>query len=171
MPQHIVLSNSAQQPELFGEARLILARHGQNALDADDRFNDGSDPALTAEGREESHALASTLALLGNVHIDYVISSPSRACSETADIVVRRIGCRFSAMTDGALDERTFGQAAGLTRAEAVDRLGPERTYALQHAGDGAEEAIASSAKTFKDRALGPLMLQAKTILDQIPFR
>ena len=76
--------------------RLVLARHGESRLDAEQRYSGKSDPPLTPKGEEEAQALASSLALRGGMVFDHAVSSPLRAAAQTMRIVIGRIGCHHT---------------------------------------------------------------------------
>lgn len=64
-------------PDLGAPATLVLLRHGETPLTPQKRFSGsgGTDPALSAAGREQAHRVAEALARRGTVQA--VVASPS----------------------------------------------------------------------------------------------
>ncbi|MGH9098360.1 MAG: histidine phosphatase family protein [Acidimicrobiales bacterium] len=94
--------------------RLVLARHGRTAWNAEGRFQGHSDPPLDSTGREQALELATRLAPL---RPDLVISSDLRRARATAQRVVAASGADFE--TDPDLREVYLGGWEGLNRREA----------------------------------------------------
>jgi broad specificity phosphatase PhoE len=94
--------------------RLVLARHGRTAWNAEGRFQGHSDPPLDSTGRQQALALAARLAPLGP---DLVISSDLRRARSTAQRVVAASGAEFD--VDPDLREVFLGGWEGLNRIEA----------------------------------------------------
>ncbi|MFF3325878.1 bifunctional RNase H/acid phosphatase [Streptomyces sp. NPDC002889] len=101
-------------------ATFVLLRHGETPLTPEKRFSGsgGSDPALTAVGRRQAEAAATTLAARGT--IQDIVSSPLRRCRETAETVAARLG--LDVRIDEGLRETDFGAWEGLTFAEVQER-------------------------------------------------
>lgn len=98
----------------------VLLRHGQTALSIESRFSGlGSDPELTAEGREQARVAGERL----RAHeFDAIITSPLRRARQTAEVVsalvtVLDTGSADPVIEDG-LRETDFGAWEGLTFAE-----------------------------------------------------
>ncbi len=90
----------------------VLLRHGQTPLSIEHRFSGvGSDPELTAEGRDQASAAGKRLA---GQEFDAVISSPLRRAVQTARIAApgREI------VVEQGLRETDFGKWEGLTFSE-----------------------------------------------------
>ncbi|HEY1988872.1 MAG TPA: histidine phosphatase family protein [Acidimicrobiales bacterium] len=94
--------------------RLVLARHGRTAWNAEGRFQGHSDPPLDSTGREQALELAARLAPL---RPDLVISSDLRRARSTAQRVVAASGADFE--IDPDLREVYLGGWEGLNRQEA----------------------------------------------------
>jgi probable phosphoglycerate mutase len=96
------------------EPRLVLARHGRTAWNAEGRFQGHSDPPLDSTGRQQALELAARLAPRGP---DLVISSDLRRARSTAQRVVAASGADFE--IDADLREVYLGGWEGLNRQEA----------------------------------------------------
>jgi probable phosphoglycerate mutase len=98
----------------------VLLRHGETPLTPQKRFSGsgGTNPSLSAAGREQAHRTAEALARRGTV--EAVIASPLTRTRETAAIVATRLGLDVT-IEDG-LRETDFGAWEGLTFGEVRDR-------------------------------------------------
>ena len=133
--------------------RLVLARHGESTLDAQDRFSGRSDPPLTEQGRAQAHALASSLALRGGDVFDHAVTSPLQAADQTLRIVIGRIGCHSTIEHAEELDERDYGDLTGMTRHEATAKFGGadvERKAYADHRLEG-DPSRRRTMRRFKD--------------------
>ncbi|MFE1323191.1 bifunctional RNase H/acid phosphatase [Streptomyces sp. NPDC058741] len=106
--------------DMGAPATFVLLRHGETPLTPQKRFSGsgGTDPALSAAGREQAERAAALLARRGT--IEAVVSSPLARTRETAGIVAARLGLDVS-VEDG-LRETDFGAWEGLTFAEVRER-------------------------------------------------
>ncbi|MEV5876709.1 bifunctional RNase H/acid phosphatase [Streptomyces sp. NPDC052101] len=107
-------------PDLGAPATFVLLRHGETPLTPQKRFSGsgGTDPALSAAGREQAHRVAEALARRGT--IEAVLASPLTRTRETAAAVATRLGLDVT-IEDG-LRETDFGAWEGLTFGEVRDR-------------------------------------------------
>ncbi|MBT2493376.1 bifunctional RNase H/acid phosphatase [Streptomyces sp. ISL-96] len=106
--------------DLGAPATFVLLRHGETALTPEKRFSGsgGSDPELSALGRRQAEAVATSLAARGTVQ--EIVSSPLRRCRETADVVAARLG--LDVRIEEGLRETDFGAWEGLTFGEVRER-------------------------------------------------
>ncbi|MFF5665040.1 bifunctional RNase H/acid phosphatase [Streptomyces griseofuscus] len=107
-------------PDLGAPATLVLLRHGETPLTPQKRFSGsgGTDPALSAAGRDQAHRVADALARRGTVQT--VLASPLTRTRETAEIVAARLG--LDVVVEDGLRETDFGAWEGLTFGEVRDR-------------------------------------------------
>ncbi|MGJ5751095.1 putative phosphoglycerate mutase [Streptomyces puniciscabiei] len=107
-------------PDLGAPATFVLLRHGETPLTPQKRFSGsgGTNPSLSAAGREQAHRTAEALARRGT--IEAVIASPLTRTRETAAVVATRLGLEVT-IEDG-LRETDFGAWEGLTFGEVRDR-------------------------------------------------
>lgn len=113
-------------PDLGAPATLVLLRHGETALTPEKRFSGsgGTDPELSATGRDQAARAAEHFAALGTVQ--EIVSSPLRRCRETAAAVADRLG--LDVRIDEELRETDFGAWEGLTFGEVRERYGDDLT-------------------------------------------
>lgn len=100
---------------------LYLVRHGETDWNRARRIQGASDVPLNGTGREQASMAGSLLALRS---FDAVYSSPLSRARETAEIIAAELGLP-EPKTVGALTERDYGEAEGLTWEE-IERRFPE---------------------------------------------
>ncbi|MFF5854390.1 bifunctional RNase H/acid phosphatase [Streptomyces sp. NPDC012751] len=107
-------------PDLGAPATLVLLRHGETPLTPQKRFSGsgGSDPALSAAGREQARRVAESLARRGTVQA--IVASPLARTRETAAIVAARLN--LDVTVEDGLRETDFGAWEGLTFGEVRER-------------------------------------------------
>ncbi|MGW3460661.1 bifunctional RNase H/acid phosphatase [Streptomyces olivaceoviridis] len=107
-------------PDLGAPATLVLLRHGETPLTPQKRFSGsgGTDPSLSAVGREQAHRVAEALARRGTIQA--VVASPLARTRETAEIVAARLN--LDVTLDDGLRETDFGAWEGLTFGEVRER-------------------------------------------------
>ncbi|MGV9254396.1 bifunctional RNase H/acid phosphatase [Streptomyces sp. NPDC003697] len=106
--------------DLGAPATFVLLRHGETPLTPQKRFSGsgGTDPSLSAVGREQAQRAAAALARRGTIQA--VVSSPLARARETADTVAARLG--LDVTVDDGLRETDFGAWEGLTFGEVSER-------------------------------------------------
>ncbi|MFF5338915.1 bifunctional RNase H/acid phosphatase [Streptomyces sp. NPDC013181] len=139
-------------PDLGAPATLVLLRHGETALTPQKRFSGsgGTDPVLSAAGRDQAAHAAAAFAARGTVQ--EIVSSPLRRCRETAGAVADRLGLEVR-IEDG-LRETDFGAWEGLTFGEVKERYGADLDAWLASpdaAPTGGGESFAEVARRVAD--------------------
>ncbi|WP_210481439.1 histidine phosphatase family protein [Naasia sp. SYSU D00948] len=97
---------------------LVLVRHGQTDWNLARRIQGSSDIPLNDTGREQAREAGR---LLAEERWDAIVSSPLVRARETAEIIARELGIDTVELVP-ELRERHYGQAEGLTGAEAEER-------------------------------------------------
>ncbi|MFD8728369.1 bifunctional RNase H/acid phosphatase [Streptomyces sp. NPDC059611] len=138
----------AAAPDLGAPATFLLLRHGETLLTPEKRFSGsgGTDPELSAVGRDQAARAAAHFAALGTVQ--EIVSSPLRRCRETAAAVAERLG--LDVRIDDGLRETDFGAWEGLTFGEVRERYGDDLTAWLadpETAPTGGGESFAAVAE------------------------
>ncbi|MEV5382525.1 bifunctional RNase H/acid phosphatase [Streptomyces sp. NPDC052721] len=107
-------------PDLGAPATLVLLRHGETPLTPQKRFSGsgGTNPSLSAAGRQQAHRVAEALARRGTIQA--IVASPLARTRETAEIVAARLNLDVT-LEDG-LRETDFGAWEGLTFGEVRER-------------------------------------------------
>jgi broad specificity phosphatase PhoE len=98
-----------------GSNEVLLVRHGETDDNAADRFQGRIDTPLNERGREQSRALAETLAGEG---LRALYSSPLSRARETAEIIGARLG--LEPVLDDRLMEADAGDWSGRLYSEIV---------------------------------------------------
>ncbi|HEY8701831.1 MAG TPA: 2,3-diphosphoglycerate-dependent phosphoglycerate mutase, partial [Arthrobacter sp.] len=105
---------------------LVLLRHGQSVLNAQDRFTGLLDPPLTEAGEDEA-ACAATLLASSSFSPDSVYTSTLMRTRDTAHIVLDVLGdADVQVLAAWELNERSYGSLTGRARSELLSELGPE---------------------------------------------
>ncbi|MFE3719802.1 bifunctional RNase H/acid phosphatase [Streptomyces cyaneofuscatus] len=138
----------AAAPDLGAPATFVLLRHGETLLTPEKRFSGsgGTDPELSAVGRDQAARAAAHFAALGTVR--EIVSSPLRRCRETAAAVADRLG--LDVRIEDGLRETDFGAWEGLTFGEVRERYGDDLTTWLadpEAAPTGGGESFAEVAE------------------------
>ncbi len=94
---------------------LYLLRHGQTAFSHHNRFCGRIDAPLTAEGRAMAAAFAEAY---GRVPWDAIVTSSRTRTVDTAMPLAARVG--LQPRRDARLDEMSYGDWQGLSKAEAA---------------------------------------------------
>ncbi|WP_055620696.1 bifunctional RNase H/acid phosphatase [Streptomyces sp. JHA19] len=134
--------------DMGAPATFVLLRHGETPLTPQKRFSGsgGSDPALSAAGREQAERVGAALARRGTVQA--IVSSPLARTRETAGIVAARLG--LDVTTEEGLRETDFGAWEGLTFGEVRERYPDDLTAWLadpEARPTGGGESFAATAE------------------------
>ncbi|WP_318218716.1 bifunctional RNase H/acid phosphatase [Streptomyces sp. SCL15-6] len=107
-------------PDMGAPATFVLLRHGETLLTPQKRFSGsgGSDPSLSAVGREQAARVAEGLARRGTIQA--IVASPLARTRETAAVVAARLGLEVT--VEEGLRETDFGAWEGLTFGEVRER-------------------------------------------------
>lgn len=105
--------------------RILLARHGETAWNAEGRYQGQEDIALSSVGEAQARALGERLR---DVHIDRAVASPLSRARRTAELALgdERVGMLT---TDAGLMEIAHGEWEGLLTSEIRER-DPDRLRA-----------------------------------------
>lgn len=114
---------------------LILIRHGQSKWNALNQFTGWKDPDLTAKGIEEAHNAGNIINNL-KINFDLVFTSALIRAQNTAEIILKEINQSLSTIKDQALNERNYGDLAGLNKDDARKRWGDEQVHIWRRSYD-----------------------------------
>ena len=109
--------------------RILLARHGETAWNAEGRYQGQEDIALSPVGEAQARSLGERLR---HVHIDRAVASPLQRALRTAELALGedRVGLLT---TDAGLKEIAHGDWEGLLASEIRER-DADRLHAWRHA-------------------------------------
>ena len=114
---------------------LILIRHGQSEWNALNQFTGWKDPDLTAKGIEEAHNAGMIINNL-KINFDLVFTSALIRAQNTAEIILKEINQSLSTIKNQALNERNYGDLAGLNKDDARKRWGDEQVHIWRRSYD-----------------------------------
>ena len=114
---------------------LILIRHGQSEWNALNQFTGWKDPDLTAKGIEEAHNAGRIINNL-KINFDLVFTSALIRAHNTAEIILKEINQPLSTIKNQALNERNYGDLAGLNKDNARKRWGNEQVHIWRRSYD-----------------------------------
>ena len=114
---------------------LILIRHGQSEWNALNQFTGWKDPDLTAKGIEEAHNAGRIINNL-EINFDLVFTSALIRAQNTAQIILKEINQPLSTIKNQALNERNYGDLAGLNKDDARKRWGNEQVHIWRRSYD-----------------------------------
>ena len=114
---------------------LILIRHGQSEWNALNQFTGWRDPYLTAKGIEEAHNAGRIINNL-KINFDLVFTSALIRAQNTAEIILKEINQPLSTIKNQALNERNYGDLAGLNKDDARKRWGDEQVHIWRRSYD-----------------------------------
>ena len=149
---------------------LILIRHGQSEWNALNQFTGWKDPDLTATGIQEAQNAAKIINNL-KINFDLVFTSALRRAQNTAEIILKEINQPLSTIKNQALNERNYGDLAGLNKDDARKRWGDEqvhiwrRSYDIPPPGGESLKDTGERALPFFMKEIHPHVCRGKNVL------
>ena len=114
---------------------LILIRHGQSEWNALNQFTGWKDPGLSSKGIEEAKSAGKIIYNL-KINFDLVFTSALIRAQNTAEIILKEINQSLTTIKDQALNERNYGDLAGLNKNDARKRWGDEQVHIWRRSYD-----------------------------------
>lgn len=115
---------------------LVLVRHGQSEWNKLDLFTGWKDPDLTDQGVREAHR-AGRLLREQDVSFDIAYTSALLRAQRTLEIILGEIGqTDLEVVKDARLNERDYGQLAGLNKEDARKRWGADKVLMWRRSYD-----------------------------------
>jgi len=153
------------------ERILVLVRHGQSEWNLKNLFTGWKDPDLTARGVEEAGQAGDRLKALG-LRFDRAFTSVLGRAQRTLTIILDRIGQPdLPTIRDAALNERDYGDLAGLNKDDARARWGAEQVHVWRRSYDVAPpggESLKDTAERvlpYYEREIAPRVLAGERVL------
>ena len=149
---------------------LILIRHGQSEWNALNQFTGWKDPGLTAKGVEEAHNAGRIINNL-KINFDLVFTSALIRAQNTAEIILKEINQPLSTIKNQALNERNYGDLAGLNKDDARKRWGDEqvhiwrRSYEIPPPGGESLKDTGERVLPFFTKEILPHVCEGKNVL------
>ena len=115
---------------------LVLVRHGQSEWNLKNLFTGWKDPDLTDLGVKEATAGGKALAETG-IKFDIAFTSALTRAQHTCKLVLEQIGQPdLETIRDQALNERDYGDLAGLNKDDAREKWGEEQVHIWRRSYD-----------------------------------
>jgi 2,3-bisphosphoglycerate-dependent phosphoglycerate mutase len=151
---------------------LVLCRHGQSEWNLKNLFTGWKDPDLTALGVEEAKAGGQRLKARG-IAFDLAYTSNLSRAQKTCDLILAELGqTGLPTHRDLALNERDYGDLAGLNKAETAAKYGDEqvhvwrRSYDVQPpGGESLKDTVARTLPYFVTTILPSVMAGRRTLV------
>ena len=115
---------------------LVLVRHGQSEWNEKNLFTGWKDPQLTQKGVEEAINAGNELKQAG-YSFDKMFTSDLFRAQETGRIILEQIGTpSIITIKDQCLNERNYGDLAGLNKDEARKKWGNDQVHEWRRSFD-----------------------------------
>ncbi len=115
---------------------LVLVRHGQSEWNQRNLFTGWRDPELTERGIEEARRAGQALKADG-ARFDIAFTSALVRAQHTLNIILDVLGqSDIPVEMDAALNERDYGELAGLNKDDARERWGAEQVHLWRRSFD-----------------------------------
>jgi len=153
------------------ERLLVLARHGQSDWNKKNLFTGWRDPDLTELGVEEAKMGGRRLAERG-YQFDVAYTSALGRAQRTCTIMLAELGQEgLETIADAAINERDYGDLAGLNKDEARVKWGEEqvfqwrRSYATRPPGGESLQDTVARVLPYYIREILPRVMEGKRVL------
>lgn len=153
--------------------KLVLVRHGQSEWNKLNLFTGWKDPDLTEQGVNEAIEAGRVLAEQG-IKFDIAFTSVLQRAEKTCQMILDGIGqSDLETIHDQALNERNYGDLAGLNKDDAREKWGEEqvhiwrRSYDTPPPGEEGESLRDTGARVwpYYVNEILPRVLRGETVL------
>ena len=118
------------------KSNLVLVRHGQSEWNKKNLFTGWKDPNLTDLGIEEAKKAGNLLKERG-LAFDIMFTSDLFRAQETGRIILEQMNLgHIEVVKDQSLNERNYGDLAGLNKDEARVKWGEEQVHIWRRSYD-----------------------------------
>ena len=118
------------------KSKLVLVRHGQSEWNAKNLFTGWKDPKLTDLGIQEA-IKAGDLLETRNLKFDLMFTSDLFRAQETGRLILEQMNhSDIQVIKDQSLNERNYGDLAGLNKDEAREKWGEEQVHIWRRSFD-----------------------------------
>tara|TARA_B100000579_G_C22489495_1_gene691742 strand:+ start:24 stop:635 length:612 start_codon:yes stop_codon:yes gene_type:complete len=118
------------------KAKLVLVRHGQSEWNEKNLFTGWKNPGLTQQGVDEATAAGRELANFG-ISFDVLFTSKLARAQITGRLILKELGLNsIPVIEDQRLNERDYGDLAGLNKDDARTRWGEEQVHIWRRSYD-----------------------------------
>ena len=118
------------------KSKLVLVRHGQSEWNAKNLFTGWKDPKLTDLGILEA-IKAGDLLETRHLKFDLMFTSDLFRAQETGRLILKQMNhTDIQIIKDQSLNERNYGDLAGLNKDEAREKWGEEQVHTWRRSFD-----------------------------------
>ena len=150
---------------------LVLVRHGQSEWNAKNLFTGWKDPGLTSAGEKEA-INAGNLIKERDIKFSIMFTSALKRAQITGQMILDVIDqTNIEVIKDQALNERDYGELAGLNKDDARKQWGEEqvhiwrRSYDIPPPGGESLKNTAERVLPYFNSLILPKLLQGENIL------
>lgn len=149
---------------------LVLVRHGQSEWNARNLFTGWRDPGLTETGVAEARAAGRRLMAMG-LTFDQAFTSALTRAQATLDLILEEMALDPPITRDARLNERDYGDLAGLNKDDARAKWGEEqvhiwrRSYETPPPGGESLKMTAERVLPYYDEAIRPAVMDGRRVL------
>jgi 2,3-bisphosphoglycerate-dependent phosphoglycerate mutase len=150
---------------------LVLVRHGQSEWNLKNLFTGWKDPGLTELGIEEARTAGQRLKELG-LTFDIAFTSDLSRAQRTCKLILDEIDQpQLPVIADQALNERDYGDLAGLNKDDARARWGEDqvhlwrRSYDVQPPGGESLKDTVARVLPYYIREILPRVMRGERVL------
>ena len=150
---------------------LILVRHGESEWNLKNLFTGWKDPGITEKGIAEARETGKKIKQANLVPTVFFTSALKRA-QHSLDLILEELGIVNLTITrNQALNERDYGDLAGLNKDDARQKWGEEqvltwrRSYDVQPPGGESLKDTAARAVPYYEAEILPHLKAGKTVL------
>lgn len=150
---------------------LILVRHGESEWNLKNLFTGWKNPDLTEKGVTEAREAGRRLKA-ANFYPDYCFTSTLKRAQHTLDLMLDELEVGDMTITrHHALNERDYGELAGLNKDDARRKWGEEqvhiwrRSYDVPPPGGESLKDTAARAVPYYQSTILPMVMAEKTVL------
>ena len=119
------------------KSNLILVRHGQSEWNKKNLFTGWKDPNLTDLGVKEAIKAGELLKTKG-LNFDIMFTSDLFRAQETGRLILEKMDqTDIPVVKDQSLNERNYGDLAGLNKDDAREKWGEEQVHIWRRSFDG----------------------------------
>jgi 2,3-bisphosphoglycerate-dependent phosphoglycerate mutase len=143
---------------------LVLVRHGESEWNLKNLFTGWKDVDLTENGIREARAAGRKLKAQG-IHFDVAFTSALIRAQRSLDLILEEMGqTNIPVIKDQALNERDYGELAGLNKDDARAKWGAEQVHVWRRSYD----VPPPGGESLKDTAARVLPYYLKEILPRL---
>lgn len=150
---------------------LVLVRHGQSEWNAKNLFTGWRDPDLTEKGVEEAVQAGNTLKQAG-YNFDIAFTSDLQRAQKTCALILTALELSaLEVIQNQALNERDYGDLAGLNKDDARKKWGDEqvhiwrRSYDIPPPGGESLKDTADRVLPYYETSIKSRLLAGETVL------